>query len=94
MAIDPRQPTAFPAGSPEKVKVLAARARRELPLFVEGDSTGPAAYRTPQMQRFIDSYVTAGGKQRVYQRMLARVRERTRRKARERKAAKQRAAGR
>src|SRR5262249_37748034 len=39
MAIDPTQPTSAPAGSKAKQRVLRERARRELPLFLQGDCT-------------------------------------------------------
>ena len=37
--IDPRQPTNYPAGSPEKIAVLVARHAARLPLWHPADST-------------------------------------------------------
>ena len=39
--IDPKRPTAAWPGSPEKLLLLRARARRRLPLFVKGDAKLP-----------------------------------------------------
>jgi len=58
MAIDPRQPTTALAGSPEKIKVMKARARLELPLFHPLDARA-VSWRSEAIQSFMDAYLTA-----------------------------------
>jgi len=51
--MDLRAPCNAAAGSQEKLRILAERARRGLELFVEGDS-GAISWRPAGVQRFMD----------------------------------------
>jgi hypothetical protein len=86
MRIDPRQPTPALAGSPEKVRIMKARARLELPLFNPQDATG-AVWRSPALEDFMARWTLRADFAARHERWRKRHRDYQRRESRERKEA-------